>query len=274
VRTILSQTVASTHIDRNGERLTKAFLEKYAAAMVGAKHPLNSQHDLSRRTAGIENHRVVPDPSSLGEWLLLADVHLDEDVPIESFGGFSIAGIEMVYVPESADAKLLLGYPYYNDADLLRELAEDKRLALGKWIRKSAGELELGVLLGSLLAFLVTPIWEDMYTRKIAPRIDQLIDLYVKKIQSKGISAELLQVVGFNGSDVQVHFIPARSLEAKCLRSESVRQGLRVAIDFLQNDGKSNNVGARRIVLFYDEGKAGYALHRIEYSDGDIEHMV
>jgi hypothetical protein len=272
---ILGQKLASTGVDRNGERLSKTFLDQYAAAMAGKKHPLNSQHDLSRRTVGCaENYRVEPDSADPNIWVLLADVHLDDDVPLDGYGGFSIAGTEMIREPALADAKLLLAYPHYNDMDLVGELSEDGHLALGKWIKKSAGEFELGVLLGSLLAFLVTPVWDDVYKRKIAPRMDQLVDLYLRKLQPRGIGAELLQVVAFEGREVQIHFIPARRQEATCLRSDVVLAGLQIAIAYLASDQRARDVGVNRIVLFYDEGKSSYELHRTEYADGTVEHAA
>lgn len=275
MRTILSQCVASTSIDSAGERLSKAFLDDYAVSMAGKRQPLNQQHDLSRRPVGYaENYRVQPDPASPGEWRLVADVSLDDHVNLDALHGFSISGVEMLRVPDSADAKMLLAYPIYNDEALLRDLALDDRLALGRWIKKAAGDFEWGVLLGSLLAFVVTPIWDDVYKRKIAPRVDQLLNLYLEKLQPKGVRAELLQVVQINEAEVQIRFIPAKAQEAICLRSDAVHAGLQLAVALLQNDNKASSVGVRGLVLFYDEGKSAYCVHRVEYADGSVEHRA
>ncbi len=275
MRTILAQQIASTHVDRNGERLSKVFLYEYAAAMAGSRHPLHDQHDMSRPTVGyVENHRVEPDPESPSDWVLLADVHLNADVALEVYGGFSISGVEMIREPVAADARLLLAYPHYKNAELLEVLSSDERLALGKWIKKAAGDFEWGVLFGSVLTFVVTPIWDDIYKRKIAPRVDELLQLYLRKIQPQGIGAELVQPLEFRGRPVEVRFIPERRMEAICLRSDSVLAGLRLVVDFLKSDRKSNDVGVRRIVVFYDSAKSGYSLHRIEYADGSVEHAA
>ena len=263
------------HVDRVGERLTKSFLDKYANAVKGSRQPLHDKHDMARPTIGfVENHRVQHDPDNPGEWILVADVYLEDGVPIEAYGGFSISGVEMIHEPELADARLLIAYPHYNDEKLIRELAADPALDIGKWIRKGAEDFQWGVIFGSLLAFIVTPIWDDTYKRKIAPRIDQLLQLYLAKLQPKGVGAELVQQVVFRDEAVEVRFIPDRGSEASCLRSEVIGAGLQLVVAFLWQDRKSGDVGVRRIVVFYDKGASGYALHRIEYADGSVDHAA
>jgi hypothetical protein len=230
---------------------------------------------MARPTVGfVENYRVEPDNKNPGEWVLLADVHIHDGLSLQDYGGFSISGVEMIHEQEMADARLLIAYPYYSDQVLLGELCAVPALDVGKWIRKGADEFQWGVLFGSLLVFVVTPIWDDLYKRKIAPRIDELLELYIEKLQSKGVGAEVVQQVIFQGTAIEVRFIPERGAEATCLRSEVIATGLKAVVEFLTQDRKSSNVGVRRIVVFYDRGKSVYALHRVEYADGTVEHAV
>ena len=275
MRTILAQRVASTNVDRIGECVSRPFLENYANALKGVRQPLHDKHDMARPTVGfVENYRVEPDDRNPGEWVLLADVHIEDGIPLEDYGGFSVSGVEMIHEPEIADARLLIAYPYYADQALVRELCDVPALDVGKWIRKGAEEFQWGVLFGSLLAFAVTPIWDDVYKRKIAPRIDQLLDLYLTKLQPKGVGAEVIQQLVFQDTAIEVRFIPERGSESTCLRSEVIATGLKTVVEFLTQDRKSSDVGVRRIVVFYDRGKSGYALHRVEYADGTVKHVA
>jgi hypothetical protein len=180
----------------------------------------------------------------------------------------------MVHEPEDADARLLIAYPHYSDQELINELCNLSALDVGKWIRKGAEEFQWGVLFGSLLTIAVTPIWDDLYKRKIAPRIDELLEIYLARLQPKGVGAEVIQQVVFKDSRIEVRFIPERGYEATCLRSELISTGLKRVIEFLTTDRKSSEVGVRRIVVFFHRGKSGYELHRIEYADGTVEHSA
>jgi hypothetical protein len=275
MRTILAQRVASTNVDRVGERLSRSFLEKYANALKGSRQPLHDKHDMARPTVGfVENYRLESDDQNPGEWVLLADVHIEDGVALEDYGGFSISGVEMIHEPEDADARLLIAYPHYSDHQLVIELCDVPGLDVGKWIRKGAEDFQWGVLIGSLLAIGVTPIWDDLYKRKIAPRIDELLEIYLSRLQPKGVGAEVVQQLVFKGSTIEVRFIPERGSEATCLRSEVIATGLRRVVEFLTQDRKSSDVGVRRIVVFFHRDNSGYELHRIEYADGTVEHAA
>lgn len=275
MRTIVDQTLASTNVDAQGERLSRTFLQHYCSSMGNRRHPIHHQHDMSRPTVGyVENHRLVPDEANLGEWKLIGNVYLHDGVAESDARGFSISGVEMLLEPPTADAKLLLPYPHYNDQALIDAFTSDSRLAVGRWIKKGSGELEWGLLFGSLFAFVFTPIWDDLYKRKIAPRIDALLTAYLKNARPRGLSAQVLQVVDFHESEVQVLFIPSPDREDLCLRSDKILDGLRLVEKFLREDRKASDVGVHRIVLFFNESISGYALHRIEYSDASVEHVV
>jgi hypothetical protein len=274
MRRITDQTLAGTNLDTQGERLSKAFLDQFCEQATNTRFPVHQQHDMLKPVAGyIENVRVVPDGENSGEWRLIGDVSLDTGKIEDVLGGFSISGIEMLRCSPSATALIYLPFPYYNDHDLIQELFNDPDLNVGKWIKKSA-EPVTWVVLGSVIAFAITPIWDDVYKRKIAPRIDELLNKYLSFFQEKGLTSELVQILLFQNEKVEVRLIPIKGKEAICFRSKCVLDGLAKVVAHLSNDSKANDVGVKRIVLYYNVTIMAFSLHRIEYADGAIEHVV
>jgi hypothetical protein len=242
--------------------------------MAGTKFPIHQLHDMSKPVAGyIENARVIADPTHPCEWCLIGDVFIDEGKVEDLLGGISVSGTEMLRRTDSATALVYVPFPQYNDQELIQALIDDKDLNVGKWIKKAAEPIGWIVIV-SVLAFAVTPIWDDIYKRKIAPRIDELLVKYISTFQRKGLTPELAQVVFFRDAQVEVRLIPVKGQEAICLRSECVFKGLETVVAFLKRDPKANEVGVKRIVVFYNEGISAFALHRVEYSDGIVEHVI
>lgn len=274
MRRIANQTLASTNLDSQGERLSKEFLQKFEAAAASQRFPIHQQHDMSKPVAGyIENIRLVPDEAQPGEWHLVGDVAFEEGKLEDVMGGFSISGMELIRPVASPTALVYLPFPHYNDRQLLDLLAEDPQLNIGKWIKKGAEPIGW-VLLGSVITFAATPIWDDIYKRKIAPRIDELLVRYLARFRQRGLTPEVGQLVEFQGGLVEVRLIPTKGNEETCLSSDAVQQGLSKVVAFLSTDRKSTAVGVRRIVVFYNDAKAAYELHRIEYADGSVEHVA
>lgn len=275
MREFKGRRIASTALDAQGERLSKEFLENYCSKMGDRRRPMHHMHDMARPVVGYtENHRLVADPDAQGEWCLLADVYLNDDAPTGAIGGFSISGVEMIWDPDGAEARILLSYPHYNNAELLAELKAIPSLAVGKWIKKAEGDLAWGALICTTLAFIVKPMWDDVYKRVIAPKIDALIDEYSRKLQPRDIPAELIQGVQYSGRSIEVRFIPSPGRELDCLSSGSILTGLRLVVAYLEGDRKANDVGAHRIVIFFDDSVGGYRLLRIEYLDGEVVHLA
>jgi hypothetical protein len=274
VQKYVNQPVGSTHVDAHGEKLSKEFLQGFCDHVGGKRFPLHQQHDMAKRTAGfIENLRLIPDTETPGEWRLVGDVSIDEGDIEDLLGGFSISGMEELRTSSTATALIYLPFPHYNDKTLVAELCSDTDLTVGKWIKKEA-DPTAWVVLGSVIAFAVTPIWDDVYKRKIAPRLDELIKKYREPLSSRGLSIELTQIVLFKDAEIEVRIIPSKGDQAVCLQTEAIQAGLQRVVEFLNVDTKANNVGVNRIVIFYDVGKAYYGLHRIEYVDGHVEHLA
>ena len=269
-----NQIIGGTREDAQGEKLSKEFLQRFCNRLGGKRIPLHQQHEMAKKTAGfIENIRLVPDTDISGEWRLIGDVSIEEGDVEELLGGFSISGTDELRRSSTATAIIYLPFPHYNDNDLVADLCSDTDLTVGKWIKKES-EPTAWVVLGSVIAFAITPIWDDVYKRKIAPRLDDLIKKYREPLNEKGLSLELAQIVLFKDAEVEVRIIPTKVNQATSLRIEVIQAGLQKVVDFLNADIKANNVGVSRMVIFYDEGRAAYSLHRIEYSDGHVEHVV
>jgi hypothetical protein len=274
MRHISNQTLASTNLDSQGERLSKDFLERFQDQAGNTRFPIHQHHDMTKPVAGyIENIRLIPDDLHPGEWRLIGDVFYEEDKVEDVLGGFSISGMEMLRRVDVPSALVYLPFPHYNDEELVRALAADPELNIGKWIKKGAEPIGW-VLLGSALTFAATPIWDDVYKRKIAPRIDALLTKYLSTFQRKGLTPELAQIIQFQGKDVEVRLIPTKGNEAECLRSEVVYRGLVKVVAFLTSDLKAGEVGVKRIVVFYNDAIGAFSIHRIEYADGAVVHMA
>lgn len=272
MKKIANQILGGTREDSQGERLSKDFLQRYCDYVGDGRIPLHQQHDLSKHVAGyIENVRLVPDPEIPSEWRIVGDVYLETGRIEDALGGFSISGMEMIRASDTATALVYIPYPHYNDAELIGILSNDPNLNVGKWIKKAAEPVSW-VVLGSVIAFAITPIWDDIYKRKIAPRIDNLLEKYQETFKKKGLRPELAQLVIFRDAEVEVRIIPNKENNYECLKSDYVEQGLREVISFLENDKKAGVVGVKRIVIFYNSGRSKYYLHRVEYGGGDVEH--
>jgi hypothetical protein len=269
-----NQRLGGTHVDSQGEKLPKVFFQRFCKQLENKRIPLHQQHEMAKKTVGfIENLRLVPDTEIINEWCLIGDVTIEDGGIEEVLRGFSISGVEELRKSPTATALIYLPFPHYNNKQLVDELCSDKDLTIGKWIKKEASPTAW-VLLGSIIAFAVTPIWDDVYKRKIAPRLDELIKKYREPLNEKGISVELMQIILFKGAEIEVRIIPTKVNQAVSLQIEIVQAGLEKVVEFLQSDAKANNIGINRIIIFYDESKSSYVLHRIEYLNGEVEHTI
>ncbi len=273
MRILQTQILAGTKVDSQGEKLSKEFLQRYCDSVGKGRFPLHQQHDMSKPVAGyIENVKLVPDTEP-DEWNVVGDVYIEEGSIDDVLGGFSISGIEMLRRSESATALVYIPFPQYHDTELIAALTADPDLNVGKWIKKAAEPIGW-VVLGSVIAFAITPVWDDVYKRKIGPRIDRLLEKYMKVFEEKGLSSELAQIIIHKDNEVEVRLIPTRGKESECLKSTVVEKGLRKVVDFLSTDIKANGTGVTRIVIFYNDALANYEIHRVEYSNGTIEHFA
>jgi hypothetical protein len=57
-----------------------------------------------------------------------------------------------------------------------------------------------------------------------------------------------------------------------CLPSSAIHSGLYADLAFPWGDLQSKNIGVKRLVPFYDLRRSAYAVHRIGYVDGCVQH--
>ena len=274
MRTFINQTLGGTRLDSQGERLPLAELQAICEKFRGKRIPLHQKHSMADTTLGyIENLRTLPDSEASGDWSLIGDVYLTEGELDEALKGFSIS--LTLPLREVADPELLLyiPYPHYNDSTLIEELATDRTLTIGKWVKKAADPCSWA-LFGATIAFVVTPIWDDIYKRKIAPVVDRFLETHFLRLHQAGINLEHVQHLSYESHQVEIRFIPALGKERYCFSSDLLRAGISQVIECLKQDVKAKDPGVERIILSYDVGCRTYTILRVEHKDGEVEHHV
>jgi hypothetical protein len=206
VKVIKGQILAGTRVDSHGERVPKAVLDSFAEQYAGKRMPLNQQHDLSLVSPGfVENLRVVPDERNRGDWSLVGDVSYDGESVQSAIGGFSISFLEIFRRSEAQELFFVyLSYPHYNDAALVDELFEDGFVSVGRWAKKAADPVTVG-LVGAAAVFFLKPVWEDLYKTQIAPHVYRFFSEKFAKLREKSIP---------------VNFVPSRSLSTQMMIPE------------------------------------------------------
>jgi len=274
-RVIKGQRVASTNLDLHGERFSKNALEKFAGK--NERIPLHQNHDMSKPTVGyIENFRVEADPSNVGEWVLIADVHyLVEDIDEAAFGGFSIS-IKEAFAGNQTnpDFEIYLPYPIYNDTNLVESMASEfSDAVICKWQKKGKDTLSHALIV-SLVGLVLKPIWEDIYKEHIRPQLNGLFGI-LSHLKKKNISADFVQgLFGPRGESVGAYFIPIRGKENDCYTDEKIFAGVRKAHQFLFSDKKSLSIGAKKIKLLFNPKNRSFEIIHIEYADGSDANII
>lgn len=274
MRSFLNQTLGGTRLDRQGERLPLAELQAICEKFHGKRIPLHQKHSMAEATLGyIENLRTVPDGKNSGDWSLIGDVFITQGELDEALKGFSISLTLPLREVEDPEFLLYIPYPYYNDSALIEGLATDSTLSIGKWVKKEADPTAWAIF-GATIAFAVTPIWDDIYKRKIAPVVDRFLETHFLKLQQAGMNLEHVQHLIYESHQVEIRFIPAPGKEPFCFSTDLLRAGISNVIEYLNQDPKAKEPGVERIVLSYDVGCRAYTLLRVEYKNGEVEHHV
>lgn len=272
MRTFLNQTLGGTRLDRQGERLPLAELQAICEKCRGKRIPLHQKHSMAEATLGyIENLRTLADGES--DWSLIGDVYLTQGELDEALKGFSISLTLPLRSVENPELLLYIPYPHYNDSALIEGLATDSTLSIGKWVKKEADPTAWAIF-GATIAFAVTPIWDDVYKRKIAPAVDRFLETHLLQLQQAGMNLEHVQHLIYESHQVEVRFIPAPGKERFCFSTDLLRSGISQVIECLSQDTKAKEPGVERIILSYDIGCRAYTLLRVEYKDGEVERHV
>jgi hypothetical protein len=271
---IKNQIVAGTGMDNHGENYSKDFFEDLLASLP-PRLPLHAQHQMSKETSGyLQNFRLVPHE---GEWVVIADVFINEGYSSPDLGGFSFSATQpMAGNLESPLNLVYLPYPAYNDQELIGELLrEDPNLMVGKWIKKGLSDLQIG-LIASTVCLLIGPEWDIQYKENVRPAINELLT-YVSKLRARKIPVDLVQQVDFAGKTVQLYFIPERAnsdAEAESLKIENFECGYRKAIAALESEPKSFTIGPTRVKLLFDLSVKEFKVVHIQFEDGTDVNII
>lgn len=271
MQTIKNQTLAGTQIDSQGERNPKEVLDSFARQYAGKHMRLNQQHDLSLTSPGyVENLRVVPDEHSPGDWSLVGDVSFDSGTLQEAMGGFSISFLEVLRGSKSHDLfHIYLPFPHYRDQQLLEELFEEGYSSVGRWAKKAADPVTMG-LIGATLIFLIKPVWDDLYKTQIAPHIYNFFKRKFGKLKEKEIDVQLVQYVVYNNYEIQVLLLPSRGREEECFGVESTTAAMKLVHEQLTSLPEYS-APPSKILLLYDDRAACFKVHRVENKDGSLD---
>jgi len=271
---IKNQTLAGTRLDSHGERNPKEVLDSFCAMYAGKRMPMNQQHDLTLKSPGyIENVRVVPDESSLGDWSLVGDVHYDGESLEAAMGGFSISFLEVLRRSQSQDLfHIYLPYPHYKDTALIDDLFEEGFVSVGRWAKKAVDPATVA-LIGGVIVFIVKPIWEDLYKTQIAPHIYEFFSKKLGKLREKKIDVQFVQHVEYNNYEIQVLLIPACGFEEESFGIDATTQAM-VTVHQKITSLPQNDLMASKFFLQFDETTNAYSIYQIEHKDGSLSENV
>lgn len=270
---IKEQILGGTLQDRQGEKLSYKFLNDFCDKYKGCRIPMNQHHDILKKTVGhIENLKLIQHPSISDEWQLIGDIYLNEGDVEDAIGGFSISGIEPLIEIENPNTLLYLPYPLYNDKMLIEELSLSNTLNIGKWIKKN-NTPELIAIFAPAILFILSPAWEHTYNKIIAPKIDDFIEKQWPKLKKENLGLQHAQLIDYQNSEIEIRFIGEKGKEETCYSPKAIKIAIKKVQAELPNlTAQRENV--IRVVMYFDSKIKEYSIHRVEYIDGSVEHMV
>ncbi|MCG8526521.1 MAG: hypothetical protein MI748_09090 [Opitutales bacterium] len=270
LRKTAKQPVISTLKDKQEEKRTKSFLEEICQRLP-EKFPLGINHDhISKSIGYMENFEITKIPNYDNEWMIVADVYLEEKEDLnEALGGFSFSWTEpFMTVKENEIGCIYIPYPHYNDNDFLVSLYDDEKgISIGKWKKKEADPVLTSLIVGAFY-MLITPAWTKFYDETIAPSILSLIEK-CKPAEERGISFNYGQVIDHEShGKVHLHFIPNKKESLEEIHPELIKSGTQLAVDFLEDETSE----VYQIKLYYHSSDLGYRLHCVQYQNGNEKY--
>lgn len=271
---IQGQTLASTALDSQGERLSMQDLLQVADVYSGKRMLLHQRHSMASPALGfVENIRVVEDQKCPGEYRLAGDVTIESGTLDEALKGFSISFTRPLLQREGARLLIYLPYPYYNDQQIVGQLASDTDVTIGKWIKKGADSTAVAVF-GATIVFLLKPAWDEVYKELVSPWVRQFLSRHWPLLEKQELTVEHIQLVIYKGHQVEFRFVPAVGKERYCFSEVSLAAGISTAVAKLDAEPRAENPGAVRVVLCYDLTARSYDVSRIEFGDGSSRSSV
>ncbi|WP_156559869.1 MULTISPECIES: hypothetical protein [Aeromonas] len=265
------QVLGGTRVDSQGEKIPKYVLDKFVLSCQGKKQPLNQDHDLMHKNAGyIENIRLVEDVNNAGEWSLIGNVFCETNDLKISLGGFSISYFEITEeLSPSPELIIYLPYPHYNDQSVIDAISMGSDVNVGRWVKKGAEPASIA-LIGATTVIILKSVWEDLYKTYIAPKIYSYFSEKCEEFKSRNISTDLIQVVDYNGRNIQITFIPIRGAEKDCFSIDYLDSALKSVHAYLYSESKGDEISS--IHLYFHDKTTGFKIHRVEFLDGNVEH--
>lgn len=273
MKVLLSQTIASTNLDRQGERIGVEHLHYAAQKWAGRRVPMHQQHRSDLPSPGyFENLRLLPDEANPNEWRLVADIYYDETMVVDPVGGFSIAFLEPIRRAESSELfQVFVPFPHYRDEQFLGELFEEGYVSVGRYGKKSA-ELEYAALVVTVLVAVLAPMWDKAWKETIGPTVSEFFQRKFPLLRARGMHAELLQTIDYEGNHVEVTFIPQRGSEERCFGVEKTYPAMLQVHDYLVALDV-NHVTAAKVFMVFDASLDQFKMLRVHFIDGTVEHM-
>jgi hypothetical protein len=268
MHSIKNQILAGTRLDSHGERNQRDWLQRFADMYSGKRMPLNQQHDLSLQSPGYaENLQVVPDQSSPGDWNLVGDVYYSGERLELPAGGFSISFLEVLRRSKTQDQfHVYLPYPHYNDTALIEEVFAEGFVSVGRWAKKAADPNTIA-LVGTVVVAVFAPVWDDTYKSRVAPLISRFFQERFGSLRSRGIHADFIQYITYEGNEVQALLIPSRGRENHCFAIEKTTAAMFKIHDYLIGL-EINHVPVAKIFMRFDDAADQFVFLRIEFTDG------
>jgi hypothetical protein len=265
------QAVMSTRQDTQGEKQTKEHLDEIVAN-TPPRFPLGQHHDMSKPYCGyMENFRVVPIESGPGEWMLIADIHIESGNVADAVGGFSY-GWTTKYRrnQERVEGAVYLPYPHYNDEELVDKLLETSLpLEVGKWHKKAADPEPIGLIVTFVL-FVLAPTWQKLYDTRVHPYLTKLIaDLKEKTRDLKYHYG--FQIRDEQGRTVSVYLIPTQHEPLYFSHLATLKGGVEAAMAYLTTNDLAKTRGVHLLKLRYDSLVGDYVVFSVQFCDGTVE---
>jgi hypothetical protein len=268
MKTIKGQPLLSTFEDSHGERRDKQFLIDFLENLP-PQIPLWQNHDAALPSTGfIENMSLREVLDSPGNWQIVGDVHLNDDVDFSGFGGFSFSVTQILKSQQDSLGALFVPYPFYRDEVLISEiLTYDPQLDAGKWIKKNLDPGKLSIIV-SLLAFALTPVWKRTFDEIVWPFLSRSVDKYLKgRLKDNPLDCGF-GIKGHKGEDIYVYFVSDRKDVKRTFTKPRFEAGLQKTVDFISGDSKAKNIGVTMIKLYFANDDEGYQIHDVQYADG------
>jgi hypothetical protein len=270
MHTIKNQILAGTRLDAQGERNQRDWLQRFADMYAGKRMPLNQQHDLSLQSPGYaENLRVIPDDASPGDWTLIGDVCYEGERLELPAGGFSISFLEVLRSGQSQETfHVYLPYPHYKDQEFLNEVFAEGFVSVGRWAKKAADPNTIA-LVGAVVVAVFAPIWDNTYKLRIAPLVSRFFQERFGSLRARGIHADFIQYISYDGYEVEALLIPSRGREEHCFGIEKTSAAMFKVHDYLVGLER-NHVRVAKVFMRFDDSADQFAFIRIKFADGSI----